>query len=353
MLEDEKMDVTPIITTLITTIGTAIIAPVVAYLINKSNVQPKVTGPVIIGTGNEVISEPKRWKRAATIGLVILLVVNVALLVFFVAGYFSPVDLTVTYPSAGSNVGIAEVVRGTSQNIPNDKSIWVLVFIPQLDRYYPMQNPPLIQSNGDWSCLTTIGGSNDNGVFGIVAVLADKTAQDAFDSYNKNSAENSIYPGILTQDLPPGLTVYQRVNVTRTPIANATPAPTISVAINRPIEGSLANYSTTVSGTSQNIPNGQTIWLVVQVPKVNRYYPMIAPVAIDSTGNWYSFATLGGPSDIGDQFNVIAVVANKTAQDNFIEYNINSMNANNFPGTVALPAGAIEYSKVQVIRGSG
>ena len=298
------MDITPIITTLISTVGTI----VVAYLTIKKPKKPN-------------IKVPSQWKKVATIGLIVLLAINAVLLGIVLATYLAPVEVAMTYPSAGSHVGVTEIVRGTSQNIPDGKAIWILVFIPQLDRYYPMLNTPLVQSNGDWSCFTTIGGPNDNGTFSIVLVLADKTAQDALNNYNKDSAENSLYPGILTKDLPAGLTTYQRVNVTRTPIRTLTP----TVAINLPTNGSTANHSATVMGTSQNIPNGKAIWLLVYVPKVHLYYPMPAPAAVNSAGDWYSFATLGGSSDIGDEFDIIAVVADQPAQNTIIDYNISLM----------------------------
>ena len=329
-------DITAIIIQLISTVGTAIIAPIIIYFLRKQ--PPKTPQP---------IKQP--WKKAATIGLVILLVINLALFGIILVSYTAPVEVTMTYPSTDSHVGVTEILQGTSQNVPDEKAIWILVFIPQLDRYYPMLNTPLVQSNGDWTCFTTIGGPNDNGTFGIILVLANKPAQDALNNYNKDSAENSFYPGILTKDLPAGLTTYQRVNVTRTPI----PKPTPTVAITLPENGSTANHSTTVMGTSQNITNEQAIWLLVYVPKVHLYYPMLAPAAVNSAGDWYSFATLGGSSDIGDEFDIIAVVVNQPAQNTIIEYNINSMKGNFFGGIASLPTGAVEYSTALVILGSG
>ena len=329
-------DITAIIIQLISTVGTAIIAPIIIYFLRKQ--PPKTPQP---------IKQP--WKKAATIGLVILLVINLALFGIILVSYTAPVEVTMTYPSTDSHVGVTEILQGTSQNVPDEKAIWILVFIPQLDRYYPMLNTPLVQSNGDWTCFTTIGGPNDNGTFGIILVLANKPAQDALNNYNKDSAENSFYPGILTNDLPAGLTTYQRVNVTRTPI----PKPTSTVAITLPENGSTANHSTTVMGTSQNIPDGHAIWLLVYVPKVQLYYPMPTPAVVNSVGDWYSFATIGGSSDIGDEFDIIAVVVNQPAQNTIIDYNINSMKGNFFGGIASLPTGAVEYSTVLVILGSG
>jgi hypothetical protein len=345
------MDETLVVTTLITTIGTTIVGPIVAYLLKTSPSQKteKSTSQQAKALHSPPPSKQKleKWKKLSIIGLIVIVIVNVGVLGFVLNGYFAPVNVDITYPSQNSNVGIAEVVQGTSQNIPGGKSLWILVYIPTLDRYYPMLNPPLLQSNGDWSCLTTIGGPTDSGTFQIVAMLTDKNAQNAFDTYNKNSAPTGNYPGILTQELPSGLIEYQRVNVTRTPLVEST----VSVEINSPTNGSTQSYSATVTGTSKNVPNSDKIWLVVYIPKVNRYYPMPGPAAMDSTGNWYSFATLGGENDIGDQFDIIAVVANATAEDGIVNYNLNSMKVNNFEGITSLPTGAVEYSRVQVIRG--
>ena len=82
------------------------------------------------------------------------------------------------------------------------------------DRYYPQNNPAAVQANGDWISLTFIGIEEDvNKKFDIIVVLADKRAQDAFNAYRKQSEDTDTWPGL--ERLPEGVTIYDRITVTR------------------------------------------------------------------------------------------------------------------------------------------
>ena len=127
--------------------------------------------------------------------------------------------ITITQPANGSTIAHEVTIQGTSQNIPGGYTLWVVVHvtIKNLNRFYPMQWPAIIQPNGNWSCLTTVGGSEDSGsLFEILAVLADQNAHARIIDYNTTSA-NKIPPefsGIPLEEWSSFGTIdYSRVTV--------------------------------------------------------------------------------------------------------------------------------------------
>ena len=123
-------------------------------------------------------------------------------------------NVKITYPTEGSRVDQTETVKGTSQEIPNDSVIWIVVLSKKVSRYYPQNYPADLQANeGNWSSLVYIGNENDSGAeFDIIAVVADDETQNAFYEYLNDAAEKSDWPGL---ERLPEKTEYDRVTVTR------------------------------------------------------------------------------------------------------------------------------------------
>ena len=59
-------------------------------------------------------------------------------------------EVKITRPADGDAVGMSEVVRGTSQNVPAGQKIWVAVFVQKVSRYYPQDRPADVQTSGNW-----------------------------------------------------------------------------------------------------------------------------------------------------------------------------------------------------------
>lgn len=128
----------------------------------------------------------------------------------------SPVktEIKITYPSEGATVQQTESVKGTSQAIPDGHTIWVVVFIPTIGRYYPQNYPASAQPNGNWSSIAYLGVEKDAGLrFEILAVLANHNAQAAFNNYLKDARDKKSYPGL--EQLPKEAVIYDRITVTR------------------------------------------------------------------------------------------------------------------------------------------
>ena len=155
------------------------------------------------------------WTIVMGVGL-ILLIANFGGLGW---RYWRPTtEVEITYPDNGATVETREMVRGTSQKIPEGQAIWIMEYpiTPQylIGRYYPQDNPADVQANGDWVSLTYIGIDEDvNCKFDIIAVLVDKRAQDAFNAYLTESEYKKTWPGL--ERLPEGVTIYDRITVMR------------------------------------------------------------------------------------------------------------------------------------------
>lgn len=124
--------------------------------------------------------------------------------------------LEITDPSHFSYVELKQIVRGTSQNIPKEQKISVIIYCHEIGCYYPQLDPIHVHENGEWSTFTCIGLEEDaDKRFDIIVALADKKAQDALDEYAKKCEETKSYPGI--KELPEGVVEYDRVSVIRLP----------------------------------------------------------------------------------------------------------------------------------------
>ena len=123
-------------------------------------------------------------------------------------------NVKITEPSEGTKVAQTQMVKGTSQKIPDSQVVWVVLFVHNVGRYYPQNQRADIQANGDWASVSYIGVPKDIGLkFDVIAVLADKEGQNAFNKYLVDAKDKSDYAGL--ERLPDGATIYDRVSVTR------------------------------------------------------------------------------------------------------------------------------------------
>jgi hypothetical protein len=129
--------------------------------------------------------------------------------------YWGPTtDIEITYPYDGATVEIREIVRGTSEKIPEGQAIWIVVYPHIVGRYYPQNDPADVHADGDWASLTFIGIEEDVGrKFDIIAVLADESAQEAFNVYLTQAKDKKTWQGL--EKLPEGTAIYDRITVTR------------------------------------------------------------------------------------------------------------------------------------------
>jgi PKD repeat protein len=122
-----------------------------------------------------------------------------------------------------------------------------------------------------------------------------------------------------------------------------------TLKITSPLNGATVNIQETVKGTAKNIPKGYKIWILVYPHPANRYYPQSGKLTLQK-GKWSIPVYIGVKENVGDKFDILAVLANKKASDKFTEYIKTGEKTNSWPGMVEIPVGAKAYDKITVTR---
>lgn len=122
------------------------------------------------------------------------------------------------------------------------------------------------------------------------------------------------------------------------------------VKITYPYNGATVEIGELVRGTSEKIPKGQAIWIIVYPYLFDRYYPQNNPAAVQANGDWISLTFIGIEEDVNKKFDIIVVLADKRAQDAFEAYIKQSEVTKTWPGLERLPEGAPIYDRITVIR---
>lgn len=125
---------------------------------------------------------------------------------------------------------------------------------------------------------------------------------------------------------------------------------TAEIKITQPADGSTVVQTQTVKGTSQNLPDGQVIWVVASTD--GSFYPQNDAAVMQADGKWSAITYLGKqpPEDAGRAFEIFAVLADKQAQAAFNNYLSMARGKSNSPGLGRLPPGAQVYDQVSVTR---
>jgi hypothetical protein len=89
----------------------------------------------------------------------------------------------------------------------------------------------------------------------------------------------------------------------------------LSVNITSPVNNTDVGIVEWVNGTSQNMPYGQELWLVVREGSL--YFPMFDSVQRNVDGTWAYNTTIGKSDDAGKSFDVIVVLADSSVQEIF------------------------------------
>ena len=123
-------------------------------------------------------------------------------------------EAKITEPSEKEEVSKETMVKGSSQGVPKDSVIWVVVYPYQASRYYPQNKPTDVQSNGKWASMSYIGIDEDvKQKFDLIVVVADETAQEAFESYLEKAKDKKDWAGL--EQLPDGAEILDRLMVIR------------------------------------------------------------------------------------------------------------------------------------------
>lgn len=199
-MEISAIDITQILVTVISTMG----AIVIAKIGNHVKGAPASTNNALLN---------KKWVWGMWL-CIIIAVFNSAILGWRL---FSPTPTTkvaINYPANLSLTDQSETVQGTVEGLLPGEVIWVVIFVQDVGKYYPQNQPAVIEAGGKWSSLAYIGQPDDSGKrFDIIVVVANQEAENALNVYLANARDRSDWSGL--GNLPAGATIYDRVTVTR------------------------------------------------------------------------------------------------------------------------------------------
>lgn len=126
--------------------------------------------------------------------------------------------------------------------------------------------------------------------------------------------------------------------------------PGTKVKITYPSDGASVELREVIRGTSQRIHVGEGIWIIIYPQAAGRYYPYDSPPDTQADGKWASSANVGMYIERGMRFDIIAVVANTKAQDEFNAYHTQARAVQSRVGLGKLPDGAVIYDRLTVMR---
>ena len=292
------------------------------------------------------------WSDMKKLG-VILVVVITCIVVIFGIFWITMTDVTITYPEEGDEVGHELLVRGTSNNIPKDHVIWIIVyepFMPLGAQYYPMQSPVTIDKGGDWSAITTLGGDLDIGKnFTIIAILANEKAQEIIENYNEGGEPEAVYPA--EGSTPVGAVEYDRVIVKR--VLDHPPVEDFSISVS-PMDGIIeatpAEINTTITVEAKEIyehtvrlsatgePSGMILTFNPKdgYPTPSYNSTLLIDVGPDVLEKEYRI-TIGGEGDDGKNYNCTYILTVEKP-----DFNIS---ASAGPGGTIEPSGTIQVNQ--------
>ncbi len=205
-MELSAINLTQILTTLITTIGA-----IVCAALGRKEDQKKILDSETRRDGDKKTISIWAWGMWTCIAIALI---NTGILGFRLFRPPAPTEVVINYPINLAQANQTEVVRGTFEGLPEGKVIWVVLFIPDVGRYYPQNRPADLEAGNKWSSLAYLGIPSDTGKrFDILAVVADSEAQNAFNAYLAEARDRNNWAGLET--LPPGAVIHARITVTR------------------------------------------------------------------------------------------------------------------------------------------
>jgi len=119
-----------------------------------------------------------------------------------------------------------------------------------------------------------------------------------------------------------------------------------SLSITSPADGVLVNMYEWVSGTSQSIPDGQHLWIIVRVE--DRYFAHEV-TTINPDGIWRHEVQIGQKDETGQHFDLMAVLADGSAHETLQNWR-ETWNTKSQYDLQSLPTGTTQYCTVTVIR---
>jgi hypothetical protein len=107
----------------------------------------------------------------------------------------------------------------------------------------------------------------------------------------------------------------------------------------RPTDGQECGSSVKVEGKSKGFP-GKFLWIFAHVKYLrNMWWPQMNAVNLEPNGHWEMIAFLGGPQDVGFEFEITATWVDSSSNKMLNDYMTAGNQTGNYPG-IKLPEGS-------------
>jgi hypothetical protein len=122
------------------------------------------------------------------------------------------------------------------------------------------------------------------------------------------------------------------------------------VEITEPLDGETVEHITQVRGTFADVPADRNIWVVVQPHLAPQFHPQPKAIMNRPKSEWWATAYFGESSStsIGEQFEVIVVLADAEGSQAFEDYLRQAEQAGSYKGLAFLPDGVESYDQMIV-----
>lgn len=202
--------------------------------------------------------------------------------------------------------------------------------------FFFLINPPQLSIVPTaWSTLMLLG---------IAASVAFILAIIVYVYVSRSSKQTSVLPRVVLVFLISFLALGF--------IMVAWPTGPASLSITKPSNNGTVHWQEFVEGESQNLGQNSEIWVVIKPLGVERYYPQSFPVDLYSNGKWTGRANFGeqNATDIGRQFQLIAVLADSNASNAIHGYLDSCASKKLCDGLKELPQGAVMQDVITVTK---
>ncbi len=158
------------------------------------------------------------YLTSANVGPNVLAVFIIAFVVFVAFSvwiYTHPAATAkISYPLNMSEIEWDLTINGMSQNVSNNQRLWIVLFIPLVQRYYPQQGPVAINETGNWEAHAFVGQPAQAGLkVDILVIIAHaKTSEKINETFERWVRKND-FKGC--GQLPKGVTIADRISVIR------------------------------------------------------------------------------------------------------------------------------------------
>jgi hypothetical protein len=159
----------------------------------------------------------------------LLTVASLAIVLFLYLGYTTWLNrankssstspkVTINYPEVNEHIKAEKEypnirLRGTSENIPQNRNLWVFAYPVETSVFFPFDNQAVVDPNGSWSSNGVVGPINESDIrYQFIVVGADKNALTQIEEYIKKKKEDSNN-NTGFQSLPAGSATYSTVDV--------------------------------------------------------------------------------------------------------------------------------------------